>query len=149
MRIRIRDAGKGDHAAVVRLIGELAATSGEQSPITEEYAGRYLSSPVSKILLAEEDGKSVGLLGYSIRPDLYHAGDACLIEELIVREKSRGRGVGSALLTELFSRLTAAGCAEVSLAVMPGNLRAIDFYQNSGLTEEAILLERHFPGSDS
>jgi ribosomal protein S18 acetylase RimI-like enzyme len=99
------------------LIGEHAAASGEQSPITETHVATYLSSATSRILLAEIQNRAVGLLSYSIRPDLYHAGSSCLLEELIVVEATRGHGVGSALVTELFSRLTPLACAEVSVAV--------------------------------
>jgi ribosomal protein S18 acetylase RimI-like enzyme len=105
------------------LIVDLAATSSEPSPITEGYVTQYLSSPTSKILLAEAHHRVIGLLSYSLRPDLYHAAAACLIEELVVQEAMRGQGVGSALLTELLSRLTAVDCAEVSVAAMPTNVR--------------------------
>jgi ribosomal protein S18 acetylase RimI-like enzyme len=121
----------------------MASLGGGQSTITEEYVNEYLSSAVSRILLAVQ-GQVVGLLSYSIRPDLYHAANSCLIEEIIVQESSRSQGVGSALIAELFSRLEAHRCAEVSLAVMPENTQAIRFYRTHGLTEEALFLEKHF-----
>jgi ribosomal protein S18 acetylase RimI-like enzyme len=140
MSINIRDAGPEDAAAIVRLIAEL----GGQSPVTKEYVESYLSFPGSGVLLAEEGDQTIGLLSYSVRPNLYHAGDSCLIEELIVHEPARGRGVGSALMSELFRRLISTGCAEVSVSTMPGNQRAIKFYKYHGLIDEAILLEKHF-----
>ncbi len=147
--ITIRDANLADASAIVGLIGEHAAMAGEQSPITETYVATYLSNPTSRILLAEVQNRVVGLLSYSLRPDLYHAGPSCLIEELIVAEAARGQGVGSALVAELFSRLTALACAEVSAAVMPTNQRAIKFYRTHSLTEEALFLEKHFNRGDS
>jgi ribosomal protein S18 acetylase RimI-like enzyme len=83
-------------------------------------------------------------MSYSIRPDLFHAGPVCLLEELIVEEAMRGCGVGSVMITELFSCLAPLACAEVSVAVMPDNHRAIKFYRTHGLAEEALFLERHF-----
>ena len=47
------------------------------------------------------------------------------------------------MMTELRSRLMKMECAEVSVAVMPGNLEAIRFYKRQGLIEEALLLENH------
>ena len=146
MEIMVREAESRDTAIVVELINEMAALGNQQSPITEEFVNRYLASPVSKVLLAEKHGQIVGLLSYSIRPDLYHAANSCLIEEVIVKGKYRGQGVGRTLLAELFSRLEASRCAEVSLAVMPDNVKAIRFYQKHGLTEEALFLEKHFGG---
>ena len=140
----IREATLADASAIVRLIGEHAASSGEQTPITEAYVATYLANSTSKILLAEVQNRVVGLLSYSIRPDLFHAGPSCYLEELIVEEIARGQGVGSALVAELFSRLAPLACAEVSVAVMPDNHRAIKFYRTHGLVEEALFLERHF-----
>lgn len=143
MSLQIRSASPGDEAAIVRLIQELANTEGEASPITEEYAAVYLSSPGSHLLLADQDGESIGLLSYSIRPDLYHAGPTALIEELVVQAAKRGRGVGSALLSELFRDLARRGVVEVSVTTMPDNQRARRFYQAHGLVDEAVFLEKH------
>lgn len=140
----IRKAEPRDAASIIQLMAELAATSGEHSSLTPDYVEQYLASPVSQILLAERQGQVVGLLSFSIRPDLFHAGNSCLLEELVVQEQVRGQGVGSALLSELLARLSTGECAEVSLAVMPGNTQALKFYRRHGLTEEAIFLEKHF-----
>ena len=85
MNTTLRDATVADTPAVVALIHELAESGGEHSPLTPEFAASYLGNPASRILLAEVDGQVVGLLSYSIRPDLYHAGHTALIEELVVR----------------------------------------------------------------
>ena len=143
MDIMIREAESRDISVIVQLIQELG-TDTDRSPLTETFMTQYLDSPTSTILLAETQGNVIGLLSYSLRPDLYHAANSCLIEELVVQESMRGKGVGSALLGELLSRLSSRNCAEVSLAVMPDNTGAIRFYKLHGLTEEGLLLERHF-----
>ena len=144
MQIAIREATPADAADIVRLIDELAAIDGEHSPLTEAYVATYLSSAVSKILLAERRQSIVGLLSYSLRPDLYHAALSCLVEELIVQKDARGQGVGRALLVELLARLATLDCAEVSVAAAPANTRAIKFYRMHGLAEECLFLEKHF-----
>jgi ribosomal protein S18 acetylase RimI-like enzyme len=143
--IQVRKAKAGDEFAVVSLIQELAGISGESSPITAEYARKHLTGGSSQVLLAVEGGQAVGLLSYSLRPDLYHAGLSAFIEELVVHGPHRGRGVGSALMAELFRRLRDLGCVEVSVATMPDSEGARRFYQAHGLVDEAVLLERHFP----
>ena len=84
MPITVRDARPGDEATVVQLVAELAQTIAETSPLTERYVGEYLAFPGCGILLAEEDNHAVGLLSYSMRPNLYHAAQSTLIEELVV-----------------------------------------------------------------
>jgi ribosomal protein S18 acetylase RimI-like enzyme len=142
--IRTREAGLGDEPAIVRLIREFAEDNGDTSPLTEEFVAEYLASPGSHILLAETNGQAIGLLSYSIQPDLYHAGPAAYIAELYVHGPYRGHGVGGALLIDLFRRLARLGCVVASVAVMPDNEGALRFYQAHGLVDEAVLLEKHF-----
>jgi ribosomal protein S18 acetylase RimI-like enzyme len=137
--ITVRDAGSGDAGAIARLVREHGARG-----IDERVVARHLSSPSSRLLVAEVGDAIAGLLGYSVRPDLFHAGPVCLIEELIVTGPWRGRGAGSALVTELLARARPLGCLEVSVAVAPGDARAVEFYRAQGLVEEAVLLEKHF-----
>ncbi len=144
MNVQVRDAQPDDAPYVVRLIRELAAADGDQSPITDDYAVCYLRAAGCGVLLAEADGQIAGLLSYSIRPDLYHGANSGLIETLIVSEPYRGCGIGSTLLSVLLGRLESIGCAEVSVTTMPDNEGALRFYRSHGLTEEAVYLEKHF-----
>lgn len=148
MAVHIRKAQGEDAAGIVRLVQELAQTAGERSPLAEDYVADYLDFTGSAVLLAEVDGEVRGLLSYALRPNLYHAGNVCLIEELVVEEQARGRGVGRALLEELFSRLRDQNCVEVSVTVLPENLGAIRFYTAHGLVDEAVYLEKHFTPLD-
>ena len=144
MRIQVRAAVAGDEAAIVALIQELAETIGEASPVTTAYVAEYLGTPGSKVLLAEENGRGIGLLSCSLRPNLYHAGSSALIEELVVAASHRGSGAGHAMMTALLQDLEAQGCAEVSVTTMPENEGAQRFYKSLGLTDEAVFLEKHF-----
>ena len=143
--ITIRDAKPADALSIVELVRAHAALEACESPITGPYIERYLSSTSNRILLAEAEGRVIGLLNYSTREDLFHAAPVCLVEELVVAAAWRGRGVGTALLTKATAEARALGCAEISVAVTAGNTRALEFYRSHGLDEEAILLERHFP----
>jgi GNAT superfamily N-acetyltransferase len=95
-------------------------------------------------LLAEVDGLVVGLLSYTVSFDLWHTGDCCLIRELIVNAKNRQQGLGGRLLQEVFRRDERSNWVEVSVSTMPYNLPAMAFYKKQGMTDEAMLLGRHF-----
>ncbi len=138
--IAIRFAHPADAAHIVRLIHQM----GPDSPLTEDYVHHYLAGTDRQILLAQRADTIVGLLSYSVRADLYHAGNSVLIEELVVDDACRGQGVGSALMKALLETLPALECREVCLAVMPDNEAAIRLYRQHGLVEEALFLERHF-----
>ncbi len=144
MQATIRSAKPEDTSAVVALVTEMAVEDGETTDLAQAYAAEFLRSTGCGALLAEVDGRPVGLLSYTIRPDLYHAGPTCLIQELVVTSTLRGQGVGSALLEALISQMRAEGMQEVSVSTMPDNHGAIAFYRRHGLTDEAVLLEKHF-----
>lgn len=136
----IRNATASDAASVVRLIRQL----GDDSDVTEAYVLEYLSGSERRVLMAQRGNSVEGLLSYSVRADLFHAGNSVLIEELVVDENCRGEGIGGALLDTLMDRLRGLDCKEVCVAVMPDNEGAIRFYKRHGLVEEALFLERHF-----
>ncbi len=141
--MQIRDANAQDAQAIVELIQEMARGAGETSSLTPDYVQSYLSYPVGSVLLAIQDGQVLGLLSYSVRPDLYHAGNCGLIEEIVVRGDARRKGVGSALIEAVLERARNGHWAEVGLGVMPDNEQAIKLYKKLGFTDEAILLEQH------
>jgi ribosomal protein S18 acetylase RimI-like enzyme len=140
---RVREAKSDDDTVIAVLIRELASGEGEVSTVSERTVADYLAVPGNGVLLAEKDGQILGLISYSIRPNLYHAADSCLIEELIVRQEARGSGVGRILVEDLMKRCMAHRCAEISVSTMPDNKRAIRFYRKLGFTDEALFLERH------
>ena len=142
--VLIREARPEDASVVVRLIRELAAADGESTPITDSYAIRYLNAPSNGVLLAKANGEAVGLISYSVRPNLYHAGYSASIDELVVSSGYRHQGVGGVLIEHLLAHLEAMGCVEVSVTTMPGNDGAQRFYRAHGLVDEALFLEKHF-----
>ncbi len=144
MNLRIRAAEAGDGKRIVELIHQLAKAGGETSPLTAGYLEQYFGFPGSRILLAEDGERVIGLLSYSVRPDLYHAGDSAYIENLVVDQDRRGEGVGRALLKTALAEIERAGCVEVSIAAMPDNLAAQSLYRSLGLADEAVYLEKHF-----
>ncbi len=144
MATLVREARLEDTREVVSLIRELVEMDGVKAGISEGDARLFLEKPENSILLAEVDGWVVGLLSYTVSFDLWHAGDCCLIRELIVDAGHRQQGLGSLLLGEVFRRAELSHWMEVSVSTMPDNLPAIALYQKHGMTDEAVLLERHF-----
>jgi ribosomal protein S18 acetylase RimI-like enzyme len=140
----VRETRMEDTEVVVSLIRELGEMNGDRTDLGVEDVKYFLKIPGNIILLAEEDGQVVGLLSYTVSFDLWHAGDCCLIRELIISAGNRQQGLGGLLLQEVFRRAASNHWMEVSVSTMPDNLPAISFYKKHGMTDEAVLLERHF-----
>jgi ribosomal protein S18 acetylase RimI-like enzyme len=144
MATLVRETRPDDHEVVVALIRELGEMDGNKTDLNVDDVNHFLEIPRNIILLAEVDGQVVGLLSYTVSFDLWHAGDCCLIRELIISAANRQQGLGDLLLQEVFRRAERDGWMEVSVSTMPDNLPALAFYKKHGMTDEAVLLERHF-----
>ncbi len=144
MGIGIVRATAADEDTIARLIRELAESSGGKSGVDGAYVGRYIGFPGRTVLLAEMADERVGLLAFSLNPNLYHAGDGCLIEDLYVRPAWRGRGVGKALVAHVMIEAARQGWAEVSVSTDLDNRAVLSLYRGMGLVEEYVLLEKHF-----
>jgi ribosomal protein S18 acetylase RimI-like enzyme len=134
-----------DAAEVAALVRELARSTNETSPVDERSVRTFLRRPGCGALLARRSGATLGMVSYTVRPNLYHAADCCLIEELIVSGNARRQGVGRALLEAVTRMARERRCAEISVSTGTDNREALAIYRSAGYTDEAVLLERHFP----
>jgi len=141
--ITIRDATADDAEDVERLIREMARSLGDRFEMDAGYPVVFLAHPDTGIVIAELDGRPVGLLAYSIRPNLFHGGPAGVIEEFVVEAEVRRRGIGTSLLNHILAVFEQRGCVEVSLNTDLDNVRAQAVYRRAGLTEESLQLALH------
>ncbi|MCS7216855.1 MAG: ribosomal protein S18-alanine N-acetyltransferase [Candidatus Bipolaricaulota bacterium] len=99
----------------------------------------YLLDREALALVAEEDG----VLGFLLAR---REGEEVHIHDLAVAPAHRRRGVGSALLGELFR--AARGARRVRLEVRASNRTAQAFYKKHGFREEAVLPGYYADGED-
>lgn len=146
-KLVVYQARSYDAERIVELMRLLVEQEGEACTLTAKYVEKkYLLTKGSHILLAGRGlgTDPLGMLSFSIRPDLFHGAPSCLIETLVVRPQARGSGVGSALMAECLAIARKAGCAEASVSTMQDNLKAIEFYKKHGFEDGALFLEVHF-----
>ena len=67
------------------------------------------------VLLAEEGGDLLGICSLSYPIAIHCGGMYSCIEEFIVSEKSRGKGVGGKLLEAAIARASEKGCYEIQV----------------------------------
>ncbi len=117
--IRIRRATIEDEAKVFELLEQFSfsAPPGESSTNWQKGAPTFReivdSNEKGTILLAEEDADGVGVITLSYPVAIRCAGRYACIEELIVSERARGKGVGSQLLEAAIAEATTRGCDEI------------------------------------
>ena len=132
MEITIRVAVKEDCSRLLELIQELADYEKAPNEVTvslEEFqeAGFGLS-PVWKAFVAEENGIIQGFGLYYIRYSTWK-GCRMYLEDILITEKMRGKGIGKKILNRLIEEAVEKGFKGMNWQVLDWNEPAINFYK--------------------
>lgn len=138
--MNIRIAKKEDCNRLLELVNELALYEKAPLEVTVslqefEDAG-FGEKPVWKAFVAEEGGLIVGFALYYIRYSTWK-GCRMYLEDLIVTEPMRGRGVGKLLFDELIKEAKELGFSGMVWQVLDWNEPALNFYKKYEATVEA------------
>lgn len=135
MEFNIRWATKQDMAQVLDLIRALAIFEKEPDAveIDETYLQRkgFGEHPSFKCIVAEVENKIEGIALVYKRFSTWK-GDVLHLEDLIVNQNMRGKGLGEALLNEVVRYGNALGVKRISWEVLDWNTPAIEFYEKKG-----------------
>ena len=127
-------------AALGRLLPQLSRSA---EPVDLPALRELLAWPGNRLLVAYVDGQIVGTLTLVMFP--IPTGIRARIEDVVVDEAARGRGVGAALIVEAV-RLAAAGRARtVDLTSQPGRTAANRLYERLGFSRRESNVYRLVP----
>ena len=131
----IRKGEKKDMKAVLELIQELATFEKEPNAVVVTVADLerdgFGDNPLFYSFVAEFDGDVVGVALYYFRYSTWK-GRTIHLEDLIVKEKMRGSGLGFALFAEIIAQAKRDKVRRIEWNVLDWNKPAIDFYSKSG-----------------
>jgi len=102
--------------------------------------------PGSKLLIARVDGQIMGTLTLITFP--IPTGMRAWIEDVVVDEAARGRGVGAALTSEAVRLAQAAGARTVDLTSRPSREAANRLYQRLGFQPRETNVYRYDSTAD-
>ena len=133
--MHIRKGEKKDMKAVLELIQELATFEKEPDAVEVTIADLerdgFGENPLFYAFVAEVDDEIVGIALYYYRYSTWK-GKTIHLEDLIVKEKMRGSGIGFALYSEIIAQGKRDNVRRIEWAVLDWNTPAIDFYKKSG-----------------
>jgi GNAT superfamily N-acetyltransferase len=134
----VRQAGL-DHADVIAgLAAELAQSFAFRRADFDLSYPALLAERNACVLVAEADGDCVGYLLGFWHLTFFANGPVGWVEEVLVRQEHRGRGIGRDLMSAFERWAAARGCAMVALATR----RAAPFYLALGYEESAAYLRK-------
>ncbi|MGK4566344.1 N-acetyltransferase family protein [Flavobacterium sp. 3HN19-14] len=133
--MKIRTGQKADMPAVLELIKELAVFEKEPDAVVVTVADLerdgFSDHPLFRTFIAEQNNKIVGMALYYYRYSTWK-GKTIHLEDLIVKEKMRGSGLGFALYSAIIEQGKKDNVRRIEWNVLDWNTPAIDFYKKSG-----------------
>ncbi len=141
---RVRPARRGDADALASLLAEL----GYPNAADQATVHWVISHPEIEVLVAgDAQDKAIGMVSFSHRPQLRLNGRLARIEELVVTEAWRRRGVGRELIRHAIERARSLSVKQLELATHRGREVFVrPFYASCGFTEiDSAVLRMELP----
>ena len=135
-QVIIRPAAENDRRIVIELLQALtSALAHDGIPFRETGDGAAIMSFIAGergcLFLAKEKEEVLGLVSASFNLALRYDGEYAQVEELIVTEAARGKGIGGKLIEAVIAAARKRGCIEIGLYAVPRNQ---PFYEKMGFT---------------
>ena len=135
MDVEIKKAVKTDAEGILALIHELAVFEKEPEAVivtkTEIEQDGFGDRPLFECIVAEVAEKVVGMALFYPRYSTWK-GPTFHLEDLIVTESMKGKGIGTKLYKAFLSHADSLGVDRVEWVVLDWNTTAIQFYEKSG-----------------
>lgn len=143
--ISVRRAASSDLLAIHGLLIDLGYAHLALDALAGVLDG-VLRDDTRGVWLAVDGTEALGLLTTTVRPQLRLAGLEMTIEELVVREHVRGRGVGRALLDHAKAEARRLGVLRVQLTTnRTRDVYLRGFYPKNGFVEAPSAVMRWSP----
>jgi ribosomal protein S18 acetylase RimI-like enzyme len=118
----------------------LPQLSASPQRLTEQDLRAVIQSDTTRLLMAEEDNRYIGSLTLVVFR--IPSGTRARIEDLVVQETARGRGVGRALVQKALEMAKALGAEAVDLTTHPSREAANALYKKLGFARRETHVYR-------
>lgn len=145
-RLTVRPAEPGDLDSLVTLLRQLFAIE-EDFQVDEERQRRGLAMMLTNsrglILVAERDGRVIGMCSGQLLISTAEGGPALLMEDVIVDENFRSSGIGRLLVSAMAQWAGDQGAYRLQLLADRTNSSALTFYAKLGWKTTKLICLRH------
>lgn len=150
--IHIRTADAGDDAFILSLVErfvgfelpEWRKKSDCAAGIRRDLTRALEDPPPGEALFIAEDasGERVGFLRLQKTRDFFSGKPNCHVSDLAVAQGRDGQGIGRVLLDHAQAWAKKQRCNLITLAVFPGNARALALYQRAGFGPDLLRMAK-------
>ena len=146
----IRDAMPADVPELSRLLDDLFSIEQDFQPNTEnQQRGMLLLLQQPErgcIKLAEEGGRIIGMVSAQLVISTAEGAPSAWVEDMVVDNAWRGRGIGRALLDSLMDWARTKGATRAQLLVDLDNEPALGYYRHLGWDTTKLAARRRMLG---
>lgn len=125
-------------AAINQLLPQLSTSA---QPLDEAALSAIITNPATRLLLAKEGQEYLGTLCLALFP--IPTGTRAWIEDVIVSEKARGKGVGKQLSNHAIQLAQQLGAKTVDLTSRPSRVAANELYKKVGFQQRETNVYRY------
>jgi GNAT superfamily N-acetyltransferase len=139
MNVEIREATEQDLDPILSLYGQIGMDNGKVLPLdeAENLFTKIKSYPDYKFYAVVDDKHIIGTFSLLIMDNLAHMGaPSGILEDVVVREDFRRRGIGRLMMNFAMERCRERGCYKIALSCNMQRESAHFFY-------EALDFKRH------
>jgi GNAT superfamily N-acetyltransferase len=143
--LELRPARRADLAALVALLGQLFRIESDFSPVAARQRRgltRLLGDRRARVLVAARGGRVVGMVTAQLVVSTAEGAPSAWVEDLVVDDAERGRGVGARLLDGIARWAGSRGATRLQLLADRENAGALRFYAREGWAETRLVCWR-------
>jgi ribosomal protein S18 acetylase RimI-like enzyme len=138
----VRPGNAEDFPAVLGLLRQLWPGAELDRAALRAVFERGLASDARAYVVATAGGRVVGFGSLALKDSLWQAGHLGHVDELVVDEAHRGRGVGARLLEHLAGLARERGCRRLELDSAPHRTDAHRFYERHGFARRGYVFSK-------
>ncbi len=122
------------------LVAQLLHDKSEFVPLSGEDIARVIGDPNTVVVVVEEGGRIIGM-GLLLLANKFR-GRYAYIEDMIVDEAYRGKGIGARLMERLIASARERGVRTIELSTRPSRESANALYKKCGFTQKETNVYR-------
>lgn len=137
--LQIRPLVETDYTAIFKMYRQLAGKGTPEREFSRIYKG-FLAANDREAFVAMVHNHIIGFVTLYYFDVFHHGGQVASIQELIVTEEFRGRGVGKALVEFVKQKMNEKQCRGLEIATDLWQSGARSFYERCGLQGKPSLV---------